>query len=72
MQEGPLEEQIRPYVFSLISAAQSGDDRATEVIRLYQMHSACPSDPAAAGLCSAAFHEWLAKRPADARALEDR
>lgn len=59
-----LADKIKPYRDELISAHNAGDESATQVIKLYQMHCASPSDPGAPALCEAAFDEWLEARNA--------
>jgi len=54
-----LADKLRPFVAALKEASAAGDKRAAEVITLYRMHCACPSDPAAPALCEAAFNDWL-------------
>jgi len=61
-----LEDKIRPYRDELISAHTAGDEGATQVIKLYQMHCASPSDPGAPAFCEAAFDKWLEDRKAGA------
>lgn len=57
----PLTALIKPWRGQLIVAAEKGDQRAQQVINLYQMYVACP-EPGAAGLCQAAFKEWQENR----------
>lgn len=35
-----------------------GEEQATRVIELYEMHRKVPADPGALGLCMAAYDEW--------------
>lgn len=61
----PLTELLRPHVATLETEARAGDAKARQVINLYQMHVACPRDPAAPAFCRAAFEEWLAGHTTD-------
>jgi hypothetical protein len=55
----PLTELLRGHRMALIKAASNGDMGAVQVIKLYQMHVDCPSDPGAPALCEATFKDWL-------------
>lgn len=57
-----LTELLRPHVGALKAAADGGDGLARNVITLYEMHRACPSDPGAPALCEATFSDWLRAR----------
>lgn len=59
-----LADKIRPYVEDIKKDAADGDQLATEIIHLYQMHVRCPQDPGAHALCEATFDDWLKKRKA--------
>lgn len=52
-------DDIRREAHRLQVAADSGHKKAASVITLYQMHQQSPNDPAALGLCMAAFNEWV-------------
>lgn len=54
-----LTEKVRPHVEALKLSAAAGNKKARQVIYLYHMHVACPSDPGAPALCSAALDDWL-------------
>lgn len=54
-----LSETIRPHVAAIESSASHGNKKALMIISLYQMHVKCPNDPGAAGLCQAAFDDWM-------------
>jgi hypothetical protein len=56
---GDLCSRIKPYVTEIKKSANDGNVRAQEIISLYRLHVNCPTDPGAAGLCGAAFDEWL-------------
>lgn len=53
-----LTELLRPHVRELEESSREGNKTAIEVIKLYNLHVACPSDPGAIGLCQAAFKSW--------------
>lgn len=57
-----LADDLRPYVPAIKSAAERGDQGAAQIIKLYYMHCACPTDPGAPALCKAAFDDWKAKQ----------
>lgn len=57
-----LADKLRPHVEDIKKASAEGDEKATEIITLYQMHVACPQDPGAPALCEATFNDWLKKR----------
>jgi hypothetical protein len=54
-----LADKLRPQVLAIKDAAAAGDKGAQNIIKLYQMHVRCPSDPGAPALCEAAFDEWV-------------
>lgn len=58
----PLTALIKPWRGQLVTAANQGDTKAQQIINLYQMYVACPSDQAPAALCKAAFEEWRSMR----------
>lgn len=57
-----LADRLRPHVPAIVADAKAGDGRATQIITLYEMHRACPSDPGAPALCEATFEDWLKER----------
>lgn len=61
-----LADKLRPHVPAIELAASHGDAGAREIITLYQMHCACPSDPGAPALCEAAFDNWIKRPPSSA------
>ncbi len=56
----PLTAKIKPHVPAIVKDAGNGCGKASNVITLYQMYIACPSDHAAPALCEAAFDDWFA------------
>lgn len=60
----PLTEKLRPHVRAIQDAAIAGDAKAKQVIDLYMLHVAQPSDPGAPALCHAAFDDWQRSRAA--------
>lgn len=56
-----LADKLRPHVDALMRDAKNGNHHAKEVITLYQMHRASPTDPAAPTLCECHFADWLAE-----------
>lgn len=59
-----LADELRPYVEELKADKAAGNQKAKQVISLYQMHVACPQDPVAPALCKTAFEDWKkAKEP---------
>lgn len=56
----PLTEKLRPHVARIVTAASDGDEKAQQVINLYQMHVRSPQDPGARALCEATFDDWVA------------
>lgn len=63
-EKNPLQKRLEPHVTPiLVDAAnptRKNHAKAKQIIDLYRLHLACPSDPGAPGLCEAAFEEWLA------------
>lgn len=57
-----LADKLRPFVNELKEGAKNGNSYADQVIALYQMHCACPSDPGAPALCEEAFDRWKSDR----------
>ena len=57
-----LTEKVRPHVQALQDAAAKGDNKAQQVINLYQLYVNFP-EPGAEGLCSAALDDWLKDQP---------
>jgi hypothetical protein len=57
--KNPLTELLRGHRMALIKAANNDDMGAVQIIKLYQMHVDCPSDPGALALCEAALKNWL-------------
>ena len=57
-----LTELLRPHVGEIKLAAANGDKNAQDIIALYTMHMAAPSDPGAYGICTAIANEWIEKR----------
>lgn len=58
-----LADKLRSHVADIEADAASGSKKAQAIINLYQLHVACPSDPGAPALCSAAFDEWRKSKP---------
>jgi uroporphyrinogen-III synthase len=56
--ENPLTAMLRPHVEAIKLSAFTGNARAREIINLYRLYLACPSDRAAAALCEATFKDW--------------
>ncbi len=54
-----LADKLKPYVPAIIDAADSGNAGARQIIQLYRLHCACPSDPGAPALCEAALDDWI-------------
>jgi hypothetical protein len=61
-----LAEKLKPHVKSIEFASKCGDTAATQIIKLYEMHRNCPSDPGAPALCEAAFDDWMRARRKEA------
>jgi len=57
-----LAERLKPFVPEIQNSAAVGDTLAQQIINLYQMFCACPSDPGAPALCEATFEDWLKTR----------
>ena len=58
----PLTEKLRPHVKAIKAAIANGDRQAEQIVQLYELYRACPSDYAAAALCSEVFDEWMRTR----------
>lgn len=54
-----LADKLRPYVSRIEAAIKAGDEKARQIVTLYEMHRASPSDPAAPALCEVAFDDWM-------------
>lgn len=63
---GSLAEKLKPHVSAIVAAHEGGDKSATHIIKLYEMHRTCPSDPAAPVLCEAVFDDWMKSRQQEA------
>ncbi len=57
-----LADKIKPHVPEIVAAHNAGDNAATQIITLYEMHRRSPSDPGAPALCEAAFDDWFRTR----------
>lgn len=69
-----LADKIRPHVKDIVAAHKAGDESATQIITLYEMHCRSPYDPGAPALCEATFDDWMKARsgPSKAEALNAR
>lgn len=56
-----LVAMLKPFVQDIKDSAACGNPHAKQIINLYELHRACPSDPGAIGLCHAAFELWRAQ-----------
>lgn len=61
VEKNPLTERLLPLVWRIVDACNAGDEKAAEIVKLYQLYVACPSDRAAAVFCDEALTEWLAQ-----------
>jgi hypothetical protein len=61
--KNPLAELLRPHAIAIDRAAAMGDQKAKQIVALYNMHVSCPREPAAPVLCAAAFEDWRKTQP---------